>query len=218
MRVGGQIAFDGDGSLFVALGDMEIPNAAQDSGSFAGKVLRFDADGGVPVDNPAGSAVFAFGFRDPRGLAVDPVGGGVFVVDANSGGHDEINRIAPGTNHGWPSVAGVADTTDEQTFADATAGYRDPLYDSGVSSADSVGGAFNPSTRYGPSLDGHLFVGQGDARTVMRTAPSDDRAALGPLRLFAEAFPADITAVSFTPAGTLYVATRGAIYRIAPIR
>ncbi len=217
-RIGGQIAFDADGMLYIAVGDMENPSAAQDAGSAAGKVLRLDADGRVPADNPSGSAVFASGFRDPRGLAADPESGGVYVVDANSGGHDEINRIGPGSNHGWPSVAGVADTAEEQAFADATAGYRDPLFDSGGASLGPVGGGFNPSMRYGPDLEGQFFFGRGEARSIHRTAPSDDGSTLGPVRLFAENFPADITAAAFTPAGTLYVATRDALYRIAPIR
>src|SRR5206468_10771210 len=67
---GGRLAFGSDGKLYVTLGEEHTPAAAADTSDVRGKVLRFNADGTVPGDNPfgAGNPVWASGFRNPFGL------------------------------------------------------------------------------------------------------------------------------------------------------
>lgn len=73
---GGQLEFVGD-KLFVSTGDgYSDPDRAQDLDNLLGKVLRYNRDGSIPDDNPyskpgAPSPVWAFGLRNPFGLAYD---------------------------------------------------------------------------------------------------------------------------------------------------
>lgn len=218
-RIGGRIGFASDGTLLVGLGDMTDPPAAQNPELQNGKLLRFADDGTIPTDNPvAGSPLFASGFRDVRGLACEPDGAGVWVTDLNADGSHEVNRAAPATNHGWPSVVGLADGDAERAFADATPDYRDPLVDSGRERVGFVGGAFNPSTRYGPNVRGQFFYGEALSGKVVRLRPNEERTAAAERATFAEGFPSPIVDVAFTPAGTLYVVCADAIFRVAPVR
>ena len=54
---GGRLAFGPDGKLFVTLSEQHVASAAQDTSDVRGKVLRYNADGSVPADNPFGNAV-----------------------------------------------------------------------------------------------------------------------------------------------------------------
>ncbi|MBL8878910.1 MAG: PQQ-dependent sugar dehydrogenase [Phycisphaerales bacterium] len=218
-RIGGRIAFAPDGKLLIALGDFGDETTGQSSSSPAGKVLRLNDDGSIPTDNPTtGSAVLARGIRDPRGLTVEPLSGGVFLVDRNSGGHEEVNRIDAGANYGWPSVVGVASTSDELAFAAANGNYRDPFYESGSSAPGLSGGGFNPSGRYGPRVQNDFFYGEAGTRRVIHAVLSAESSEFSARTIFADGFPSAIVDVAFTPAGTMYVACETAILRLAPVR
>jgi len=117
-RPGGGLLFGPDGKLYVGVGDLDNPASGQDDASLSGKVLRVEADGSIPADNPdPASAIFAKGFRDPADLALLSRNGGTSAVDivlyatdlgGDRGGVDEINAVVPGGNHGWAVVAGGA--------------------------------------------------------------------------------------------------------------
>jgi len=97
---GGAMAFGPDGMLYVGTGS--APGSPGEGGPLAGKILRVDPDGSVPPDNPvAGSAVYASGFRDPRGIAWG-VDGTMLVADAGPSKNDEITIVSAGAHHGWP--------------------------------------------------------------------------------------------------------------------
>jgi len=72
-----------------------------------GKVLRMNADGTVPSDNPfVGQAgafpyVYSYGNRAPLGLAFDSRGE-LWETENGPRGGDELNHIRPGRNYGWP--------------------------------------------------------------------------------------------------------------------
>lgn len=103
---GSRIAFGADGKVYVTTG-APFGDAAQDLSHVYGKVLRLDEDGGIPTDNPfvgragAHGAVFSFGHRDQLGLTVHP-SGAVLAAEHGPNGGDEVNRILPGRNYGWP--------------------------------------------------------------------------------------------------------------------
>jgi glucose/arabinose dehydrogenase len=104
---GGRIAFGPDGMLHVATGDAADPALAADPSSLAGKILRVTPDGDVPDDNPdPGSPVYSLGHRNVQGLAWD-ADGKLWAAELGPDVDDEINRIEPGEDYGWPEVTGA---------------------------------------------------------------------------------------------------------------
>ncbi|MCG8593807.1 MAG: PQQ-dependent sugar dehydrogenase [Kiloniellales bacterium] len=109
-----------DGTLLVSIGDGGNPPTAlngelirlraQDLSSHIGKILRLNADGALPEDNPfvnvagAAPAVWSYGHRNVQGMALDPATEQVWVNEHGALHGDELNRIVAGGNYGWPSV------------------------------------------------------------------------------------------------------------------
>lgn len=77
-NIGTRLAFDTQGYLWIAFGDNFASSAAQDLDKLQGKLLRLNADGSVPDDNPfakqrgARPEIWAYGLRNPQGLALNP--------------------------------------------------------------------------------------------------------------------------------------------------
>ncbi|MFA5935315.1 MAG: PQQ-dependent sugar dehydrogenase [Patescibacteria group bacterium] len=108
---GGQITFGPDGMLYVTIGDANTSETAQNLGSLAGKTLRLTPDGGIPSDNPFGSAVWSYGHRNAQGITWDAQGRMWQTEHGRSGalsGLDELNMIEKGKNYGWPTIQGDA--------------------------------------------------------------------------------------------------------------
>ncbi len=102
---GGRLKFGPDGKLYITTGDAQDSNLSQDINSLAGKILRINSDGTIPKDNPfENSPVFAYGLRNPQGIAWHPVSGELFASDHGPSSQDEINLILPEKNYGWPTV------------------------------------------------------------------------------------------------------------------
>jgi len=114
---GGKIAFDGRGHVFLSLGDRQVPpqgdlekHPAQDLTNHHGKIVRLHDDGRVPADNPfvnragAKPEIWSWGHRNVQGLAINPENGDVWANEHGPQGGDEMNRIVPGHNYGWPVV------------------------------------------------------------------------------------------------------------------
>ena len=109
---GGRIKFGPDGKLYITTGDAGQSDLAQSLDYLGGKILRLNADGTVPADNPfAGSPVWSYGHRNPQGLAWDDENNLWAVEHGRSGtasGYDEVNLIEAGNNYGWPVIEGDA--------------------------------------------------------------------------------------------------------------
>lgn len=133
---GGRLAFGPDGMLYASVGDAGRPDSAQDLGSLGGKILRLEAAGGVPADNPfPGSYVYSYGHRNVQGLAWD-ADGTMYASEFGQNTWDELNKITAGGNYGWPEVEGGAGT---QGFTDPIAQWpTDQASPSGIAIIDSV--------------------------------------------------------------------------------
>lgn len=214
-RIGGCIGFFDDQTLVIGLGDLTDTAAAQNEDVLSGKVLRYTDAGGIPEDNPdPNSPVYARGFRDPLALTFDPDTGVPFVLERSANGLYEINRVVGGRNYGWPSVAGVADSAAELGFVTENADYTDPILDTGARVITLQGLAFNPSGKYGTDSRWRLYYADALAGSVLGVRLNAERVAVLGTETLAARFPRPIRALTFTPAGTLYVASSNAILRV----
>jgi glucose/arabinose dehydrogenase len=110
---GGRLAFAGE-HLFFSVGERGMEEGttgkAQDLSAPTGKIHRVFHDGRVPPDNPFANqpghfgSIWAYGVRNPQGLAVDPENGAVWETEHGPRGGDELNVIRRGANYGWPVI------------------------------------------------------------------------------------------------------------------
>ncbi len=111
VNFGGRMAFGTDGHLYMAIGERQEQDRAQDTMDHGGKLIRLRDDGSVPDDNPfVGQAgylpeIWSLGHRSPQGLAVHPETGELWENEHGPLGGDEINIVRPGRNYGWPLVS-----------------------------------------------------------------------------------------------------------------
>ncbi len=139
---GGVMKFGPDGKLYVFMGDQgrrgwmqNLANGpfltpplsddtfggpAPDNAHLAGVILRLNADGTAPTDNPffaTGAAVggevganlqkvFSYGHRNGFGMAFDPASGFLWATENADDAYSELNRVVPGMNGGWIQIAG----------------------------------------------------------------------------------------------------------------
>ncbi|WP_104205098.1 PQQ-dependent sugar dehydrogenase [Billgrantia saliphila] len=131
---GSRLAWLEDGTLAMSIGDRGDSERAQDGGDHAGSVLRLTDDGEVPDDNPfvddnaVADEIYSMGNRNPQGLAVAS-DGTLWATEHGPRTGDELNRIEPGENYGWPEVSlGFAYSSDKRMGRDSAPGMRDPAY------------------------------------------------------------------------------------------
>ncbi len=94
-----------DGKLYVSTGDAEDEDNSQTDGRLAGKILRINADGTVPGDNPVpGDPEWCRGLRNTFDMAFHPVTDGLFGSENGPTFGDEINFLARDKNFGWGPV------------------------------------------------------------------------------------------------------------------
>jgi len=193
MHYGSRLEWDKDGNLFVSTGersDMESRPQAQQLNSALGKVLRITKDGNPAPGNPfAGQAgaraeIYTYGHRNVQGLATHPVTGELWVIEFGPLGGDEVNRIAPGKNYGWPVITYGLEYSGGTVGAGITqqAGMEQPVYywDPVVSPS----GATFYSGSLVPEWKNNLFIAGLSGRHIMRLVIENNKV-VGEERLLA---------------------------------
>lgn len=113
---GGWLGFGPDGKLYIASGDGgsggDPGNRAQNLDTPLGKILRINADGSVPADNPyVGVAgrddIWAFGLRNPFRASFDRTTGTLLAGDVGQNAREEVDEIVRGGNYGWRKYEGT---------------------------------------------------------------------------------------------------------------
>ena len=176
LHFGSRLAFANDGRLFITLGDrFSRKDDAQALDKHIGKIVRIEADGRVPADNPlvgqagARPEIWSWGHRNVQGAAIHPVTGELWTTEHGPQGGDELNRVLPGRNHGWPVIThgrnyGLGSKIGEGTErADVVAPAAHWL----PSSIAPSGMAFVTSERY-PGWKGQLFIDSLRAQALIR--------------------------------------------------
>lgn len=119
---GGRLAFLDTHTLLMTVGDGSARREeAQNQSNSLGKVMRISL-----APSAKGAAIYTSGHRNPQGIVRDPVTGAIYVSEHGPRGGDELNRLRPGGNYGWPLVshgidypfARVSPFTHHQGFED----------------------------------------------------------------------------------------------------
>ena len=100
-----------DGSLLISTGDgINYREKAQFLNNHYGKILRVNDDGSIPDDNPfvnkenALPEIWSYGHRNPQGLIYNSQDKHVYIHEHGPRGGDELNKIEPSLNYGWPAI------------------------------------------------------------------------------------------------------------------
>lgn len=222
---GSRIAFMEDGTVLFTIGDRGEMERAQDLMDPAGSTIRLTADGQIPDDNPFVGRddvlpeLYTVGNRNAQGMAVHPETGVVWQTEHGPRGGDELNRIVPGANYGWPTVSEGADYRtrrpvgashdDRPEFTEPAAVWTPSIATSGTHFY--TGSAF-------PGWQNHLFVGGLALQQIRRVVLDGDTVTHQETLL--EGAIGRIRTVTQGPDGYLYILTDaadGGIFRLEPV-
>lgn len=213
-----------DGTLLVVTADIITPYvSAQSLQSPQGKVLRINTDGSIPKDNPylsnkdADPSLYAVGFRDAQGLAVNPSTGDLWMVENEPRGGDELNVVRPGKNYGFPLISYGRDNDGKLLNGGLTKqdGLEQPVYFWTPSVALS-GLTFYTGDKL-PGWKGSIFAGGLSGQQLVRLELKDGRV-VGEEKLLRDRCKR-IRDVRQGPDGLLYAITdeeNGEVLRISP--
>ena len=98
-------------------------------------MIRINADGSIPADNPSADGskwlpeIWSKGHRNPQGAVYDPLTKGLLTVEHGAKGGDEVNSPQAGKNYGWPVITYGVDYSGEKIgVGTAAPGYEQPLF------------------------------------------------------------------------------------------
>ena len=210
---GGPIKFGKDGKIYVPTGDNANPIDSQNVSKLTGKILRINPDGTIPEDNPfKNSPVFAYGFRNVFGIDSHPITGEFFVAENGPDRGDEINRLIPGKNYGWPVFIG--DFLVVETMLKEQEEYIGPIWE-----WQQVLGPSNAIFYRGEELDvlkNNFLVGTWNLGTLRMFTFNDDNETIQSEKLLFSGYKL-VIALAESPEGYVYFSTIGGIERITNV-
>ena len=229
---GSRLLWMPDGTLLVSIGDGGNPpvrldgdwirKQAQNRRSHLGKILRLNADGTIPPDNPffasadAEPAVWSYGHRNIQGLAYDPLRSIVWASEHGALGGDELNAVQAGKNYGWPAVTYSREYFDGTKISPlpSKAGMVDPRV-VWITAIAPSGLAVYTGDRF-PRWHGDLFAGGLKSQDIRRIDLDDAGRVIGQSAL---RIGQRVRDVRQGPDGFLYVITdesNGSLIRLEP--
>ncbi len=222
-----------DGTLLFSVGDGGNPpvrlegrlirEQAQTLANPLGTIIRINADGTIPADNPfkdkagARPEIFSYGHRNIQGLVYDPLRKKIWVTEHGALGGDELNQPQAGQNFGWPVVTYSREYFDGSKISPNVSqpGMVDPRLVWMTAIAPS-GLALYTGDKY-PDWKGDLFAGA----LIKQSVRHIDLDAAGLITGQREMrFGARVRDVRQGPDGYLYVLTdedNGQLIRVKPI-
>jgi glucose/arabinose dehydrogenase len=163
LHFGSRLMWARDGTLFVTTGERNVLRPqAQNPATDIGKVIRINADGSIPDDNPKlpgwAPEVWSIGHRNMQGAALRPETGQLYTVEHGAQGGDELNHPEKGKNYGWPIITYGIDY-DGTKIGEGTAKQgMEPAVYYWVPSIATSGLAFYTGDLF-PDWKGNAFVG-----------------------------------------------------------
>ncbi len=171
---GHRMAFDNQGYLWITSSERLKFDPAQDMKSTLGKVLRLNADGTVPADNPFAkeggvtAQIWSLGHRNLLGIAFDAQGR-LWTQEMGPRGGDELNVIERGANYGWPIVSN-GDHYDGRNIPDhpTRPEFKAPrvFWNPSI----SPGGLVIYTGKLFPQWQGNAFIGGLSSQALVRVA------------------------------------------------
>jgi aldose sugar dehydrogenase len=180
---GHRLAFSSDGKyLFIASGDRQKFDPAQDKNANLGKILRLNADGTAPKDNPfydaakpVQSEIWSLGHRNPLGIAFDSKGQ-LWNQEMGPAHGDELNLVKRGANYGYPEVSNGSHY-DGRDIPDHSAGDGFEAPKAFWVPAISPAGLMYYNGSMFPQWSGSLFIGGLSGRALVRVKVDGETAA-----------------------------------------
>jgi len=179
---GSRLAFDGQGHLFVSQGERTLRPMAQELDKLQGKLVRLNADGSIPADNPfvgqdgARPEIWSYGHRNSQGLAIDPRSGKLWETEHGPRGGDEINLPEAGKNYGWPLITYGIDYSGQpiaESVGQGREGLEQPHHYWPKSPA--VSGLAFYTGHTGSAWNDSLFIGSLAERNLIRLTLDGER-------------------------------------------
>jgi glucose/arabinose dehydrogenase len=228
MHYGCRLVWNRDGTLFVTQGERSITEGrmqAQRMDGLLGKIVRINADGSIPKDNPfvgkegARPEIWSIGHRNVQSATLNPATGELWEVEHGTRGGDEINIVRKGKDYGWPTIAYGIEYQGGPITGGITAkeGMEQPIYYWDPVIAPS-GMLFYTGDMF-PAWKGSLFIGGLDSKNLVRLDIKGDKVT-GEERLLKDLQPEAerIRDVRQGPDGAIYLLTdntKGRILRLS---
>ncbi|WP_240615371.1 PQQ-dependent sugar dehydrogenase [Pedobacter paludis] len=184
LQYGSRIVFDKNGNLFVSTGERsggDIRIQAQYLNSSLGKILHLTTDGKAVANGPfaknadAKPEIYAYGLRNPDGLAINPLTGDLWEAEFGPKGGDEVNIIKPGKNYGWPIITYGTEYSGKKVGdgVQQKDGMEQPVYFWNPSISPGCIAFYNSSSI--PEWKGNLFVGGLGGSHIIRLVIKNDK-------------------------------------------
>jgi glucose/arabinose dehydrogenase len=228
---GSRIEFGPDNMVYLSVGEggprseggVNSPNQnAQNTQLGWGKIHRMTDSGQVPSDNPvlpgstAPTTIYAYGNRNPQGLAINPATNQLWETEHGPKGGDEVNIIQKGANYGWPLVSyGVNYDGTTISQSPTREGVQAPIH-TWTPSIGTCGLTFITSDKF-PTLKGGLATGA-LAGSYLSVLQISNNQITGETKLLEG--QGRVRNVKQGPDGNLYVSMEspGRILRLSPVQ
>ena len=160
---GSRLVWAKDGTLFITTGERyQLRDQSQNPANDIGKIIRINADGSIPADNPKlpgwAPEVWSIGHRNVQGAALRPDTRQLYTVEHGAQGGDELNHPEAGKNYGWPIVTYGIDYSGAKIGEGSEKAGMEPAVYYWVPSIATSGLAFYTGDLF-PDWKGNAFVG-----------------------------------------------------------
>lgn len=221
---GSRLVWAPDGTLFITLGERySEKDKAQTLDNHQGKVVRINADGTVPKDNPfvktpgALPEIWSYGHRNMQGAALNPITKELWTGEHGPQGGDELNIDRAAKNYGWPIIT-YGENYGGGKIGEGThkAGMEQPVY-KWVPSIATAGFIFYTGDKF-PQWKNNILLASLKDKTLVRLVVEGEKITKEE-RLLSKELAQRLRQVVQGPDGLVYLLTdesKSNIYQLSP--